>query len=261
MKSSNQLVQGIDGLIEEGEALRRLGAERAQARPRARVQGARVFHTGMAVAFLLTAFAGFAPTYFLRGLSQRPALGPLLHLHGLVFTGWLVLLIVQSALVAGRRVAVHRMLGIAGALLALAMLPLGAIAALEGARRGISRPGAQPLVFLLFPLGQLVMFAGFLAAALWLRRKPESHRRLILVATATLMTPALSRLPFVPHPMVSLGLSALFVVAGMVHDWKTRGRVHRVYLLGAAVIVLSGPLRVALGHTAAWQSLARWLIS
>ncbi len=261
MKSSSQLVQGVGGLIEEGEALHRLAGAGASARPAARARPARVFHTGMAVAFLLTAFAGFAPTYFLRGLSQRPALSPMLHLHGLVFTGWLVLLIIQSALVAGRRVAVHRMLGIAGALLALVMLPLGVIASLEGARRGISRPGAQPLVFLIFPLGQLVMFAGFITAAMVLRRKPESHRRLILVATATLMTPALSRLPFVPHPMVSLGLSALFVVAGMLHDWKTRGRVHRIYLLGAAVIVLSGPLRVAVGHSAAWQSLARWLIS
>jgi hypothetical protein len=246
---------GVDGLIEEGEAFRRVRTRSATSG-----RSARVFHTGMAVAFLVTAFAGFAPTYFLRGFSDRPPLSPLLHVHGAVFTSWLLLLLTQTALVARHRVAWHRRLGIAGTMLTAVMVPLGAVAGIAGARHGITTGASEPLVFLIFPLGQIVMFGAFMGAAVWKRRQPEIHRRLVLLSAAVVVTPAISRLPFVPNPMISLLLSALFVVAGMVHDWKSRGRVHPIYIWGVVVIVLSGPVRFAIGHTAAWQAFARFLV-
>src|SRR5437870_683872 len=69
----------------------------------------------------LSAFAGFAPTYFLRGLSDKAPLSPLLHVHGAAFSAWLLLLVTQSTLVAAHRVAWHKRLGIFGAVLAAAM--------------------------------------------------------------------------------------------------------------------------------------------
>ena len=248
MTGSNELASGVYGLIEEGEAFRKIRA------------GARIFHTGMAVAFLVTTFAGFAPTYFLRGLSDRPPLGLLLHVHGLVFTSWLLLLLTQTALVSRHRVAWHGRLGIAGTILATAMVPLGIMVGIDGARRGIAAGGPEPLAFLIFPLGQIVLFGALVGAAVWKRRQPEVHRRLMLLSTTVLVTPAISRLPFVPNPMISLVLSTLFVVAGMAHDWRTRGRVHSIYIWGALVILLSGPVRFALGQTGAWQSFARFLV-
>ena len=143
----------------------------------------RAFHIGMSIAFLGTAFAGFAPTYFLKGLTHAPPLSPLLHVHAAAFTAWLVLLFTQSTLVAAHRVDVHRRLGIAGAVLAAAMVPLGMMAAIGAAQRASARPGLAPLVFLIFPLGQMVLFAVFIGGALWKRRRPEVHRRLVLLAT------------------------------------------------------------------------------
>lgn len=239
---------GVQGLIEEGEALRTLDT--------------RVFHSAMAVAFLLTAFAGFAPTYFLRGASpvHREPLGLLLHVHGAVFTSWLVLLVVQTSLVARHRVDWHRRLGIFGAALAAAMVPLGVMVSIAGARHGFAAKGPEALPFLIFPLGQILLFAAFVGTALWKRRTPEIHRRFVLLSTAVLVTPAISRLPFGGNPVVSLVLTALFVVAAMVHDWRTRRRVSPIYAWGVFVILASGPVRFALGHTAAWQSFARWLV-
>jgi hypothetical protein len=239
---------GIQGLIEEGEALGTLDT--------------RVFHSAMAVAFLLTAFAGFAPTYFLRGVSQphREPLSPLLHVHGVVFTSWLVLLVVQTSLVARHRVDWHRRLGIFGAALAAAMVPLGVMVSIAAARRGLAVKGAEAVAFSIFPLGQMLLFGVFVGTALWNRRRPEIHRRFILLATAVLVTPAISRLPFVGNPVVALLLTALFVVAAMGHDWNTHRRVSPIYAWGVFVILASGPARFALGHTLAWQSFARWLV-
>jgi hypothetical protein len=260
MNGSNELAAGVDGLIEEGEAFRRVRARAASAVRLSSARSTRVFHTGMAVAFLVTTFAGFAPTYFLRGLSNRVPLSPLLHVHGLVFTAWLLLLLVQTALVAGHQVAWHRRLGIAGALLAAAMIPLGVMVAIAGARRGFATGATESLVFLIFPLGQMLLFAACVGAAMRARRKPEIHRRLFMLATILVVTPAISRLPFVPNPMVAIVLSELFVIAGMVHDWKSRGRVHPVYIWGGFVMLVSGPVRFALGHTDAWQAFARFLV-
>jgi hypothetical protein len=240
----------INGLIEEGEAFARLGS--------APSRSARRFHVGMSIALLLTAFAGFAPSYYLRSLSDRPPLGALLHVHGLVFTSWLVLLFTQSALVSARRVDLHRRLGIAGALIAATMVPLGFMAALEAGRSWLVT-GKQPLGFVIFPLGQILMFAVFVGAALWKRRTKEVHRRLILLASITTITAALARI--VVHPLLALALSALFIVAGMVHDWRTQRRVHPVYIWGGLVFVLSGPLRFAIARTAACEHLACWLVA
>jgi hypothetical protein len=187
-------------------------------------------------------------------------LDPLLHVHGLVFTSWLLLLLTQASLVARHRVDWHRRLGIAGAVLAAVMVPLGIMTGIEGARQGIATGGPESLAFLIFPLGQMILFAAFMGAAVWKRRQPESHRRLILLSAAVVVTPAISRIPFVPNPMIALVLSALFVVAGMIHDWKSRGRVHPIYVWGGLVILVSGPVRFALGQTSAWQSFARFLV-
>lgn len=260
MKTSNEAEHGIEGLIEEGEAFRRLSANLTAGAP-SRARRARVFHTGMSVAFLVTAFAGFAPTYYLKGVTHAPPLPLLAHVHGLVFTSWLLLLFVQTALVAAHRVGVHRRLGIAGAILATVMVPLGFETAVAAARRGLTTPGMGPLDLLIFPLGSLVMFTFFIGAALWKRRQPEIHRRLVLLATVSIITPAIARLPFVGmRPVVGLALSAMFVVAAILHDWKTRGRPHSIYLWGIVVILLSGPVRFGLGHTEAWHSFAHLLV-
>jgi phosphatidylserine synthase len=80
----------------------------------------RRFFTGMAIAAALTVFVGFAPTYYVRGLSEAHPLSPLVHLHGIVSTAWILLFLSQTSLVAARRTDLHRRLGIAGVVLASA---------------------------------------------------------------------------------------------------------------------------------------------
>jgi len=257
MDNSYELT-GVEGLIEEGEAFRRITAH---APSNAEVRRTRVFHTAISIAFLAVAFAGFSRTYYLKAFTGAPALDGLFHVHGVVFTTWLVLLFTQSTLVATHRVHWHRRLGIFGAALALAMVLLGVVVTISAVRNGITKPVGDPLAFLIFPLGQTLLFGGFVAVALWKRRTPEVHRRLMVVATASLMTPAIARLPFVEKPVLALLLSTLFIVAGMIHDWRTRGKIHRVYVWGALILALSGPLRFAVGRTETWHAIASYLVT
>jgi hypothetical protein len=221
----------------------------------------RRFHTGLALALLITAIVGFGPTYFYKGFYNKPPLTPLLHVHGMVFTAWLVLLVSQSALVATHRVDLHKRFGIAGAFLAAAMILVGIMTAIEGARRGVATPGLEPLVFMVFPIGAVVMFAAFIGAAIWKRRKPETHRALILLGTVSIMTPAIARLSFVGrNPVLALAISLLFVIAAMIFDWISRRRVNSIYIWGGILIFLSGPVRSGIGHSAAWRAFAEFLV-
>lgn len=218
----------------------------------------RIFHAGMAIAFLITAIVGFGPTYFFKPIHPSPPLSPLLHAHGLVFTAWLVLLIVQSGLVRAERVAVHKRLGIFGAVLAAVVVALGLAVSVYGARHGTAADGLSPLAFMIFPFGQTVLFGAFVGAGLWQRRQPEIHRRLILLGTICLMTPAISRIVDKRSVLASF-LTLAFVLVAMMHDWKSRRRVHPLYLWGGLLLLVAGPLRAAVANTAAWQAFARLL--
>ena len=101
----------------------------------------------------------------------------------------------QTALVAGGRRDIHRRLGVAGAVLAAAMVVVGTILAIWNAREGRAPPGVPPLPFLIIPLFDMLVFAPLVAAAVWYRRRPETHKRLMLLATLSLLAAAVARLP------------------------------------------------------------------
>jgi hypothetical protein len=223
----------------------------------------------MAIAMAIVVFIGFAPTFYLRSLFGAPvtvsgaaSLTPLAKLHGAVFTAWVLLFIAQTALVASRRVAVHRRMGIAGAVLAACMVPLGVNTALRAAARGSAPPGADALAFLIVPLTDMVLFAGFVGAALALRRNKETHKRLMLMAYISILVAAVARLPgvIVHGPFVFFGLTFLFVVAAIFYDLWSRRRVHPVYLWGGGLFAASVPLRLMFSETAAWRAVAEFLV-
>jgi hypothetical protein len=222
----------------------------------------RLFFSGMAVAFAVVVFVGFAPTYFLRTLSDRPPLPWLVHLHGVLLSTWILLLLVQTTLVALRRTDLHRLLGAGGGVLAASIIPVGYFVAISAARRGAAAdPGT--LKFLIVPMGALIVFPVVVGAALLLRRRPDFHKRLILIATIELMNAAVDRLPGV----FAAGLAPfypgtdLFLLALVIHDGVTLRRIHPATLWGGLFLVAMQVLRVQLMDTSAWLAVARWLTS
>jgi hypothetical protein len=224
-----------------------------------------LFYTSMAVAVIIPVFAGFAPSYYLRAYYGTTPLIPLLHLHGLVFTSWLVLFLMQTTLVATKRTNVHRRLGVAGAVLAVLMLLVGTGTAIIRAKQGAPPDSPEPLVFLTIPLGDMLVFAILVGAGFYYRRRTDVHKRLMLLATISILPAATARLPFAfiqqTGPLAFFGLADLFIVPCVLYDLFTRGRVHRATLWGGLIIVASLPLRLFIGETRAWIAFATWLTS
>jgi hypothetical protein len=223
----------------------------------------RRFFSGMAIAFALTVVAGFSRTYYFNGYAAEPfELSPLLHWHGAAYTAWMLLLVTQTTLIAAKRTNLHRQLGVAGAVLAAAMIGLGTAVAVSRTADGtIADQGVPPLLFLAVPLLGMVVFASLLGAALHQRRHGAAHKRLMLLATLELVTAAVSRLPLVEDwgPVGFFGVTDLFVVAIAVYDVATLKRVHPATLWGGLFFVISQPLRLVIGGTPAWLAFAAWL--
>lgn len=224
----------------------------------------RWFYIGMSIALVITVFAGFAPTYYLRPYFNTAPLMPLLHLHGFVFTSWLVLFVTQTTLVAAHRTDIHRRLGVAGGMIAVLMVLLGVTTALVRANQGATPlPGISPLSFLVVPLGDMFVFPILVGAGFYFRRRPDVHKRLMLLATISILAAAIARLPFAimrAGPPAFFGLTDVFVLACVLYDLVTLRRIHRATALAGLFIVASQPLRLMLGGTHAWLSFAAWLV-
>ena len=227
----------------------------------------RIFYIGMASVLLLTIFIGFGRSYYLRSFTEAAPLPALIHFHAAVFSVWMLLFFGQTTLIAAGRTDLHRRLGIIGSVLAGLIVILGCMTAVHSAQHGRGggerTPYPDALAFMVVPLGDIVLFGGFVAAALYYRRQREIHKRLMLLAIiGGFLWPAITRMPFVAgrFPLM-FGLLLLFVLAGPVHDLLTRRRVHAVYVIGGFLILASFPLRVAIGNSIVWRRLASWMIS
>jgi hypothetical protein len=221
------------------------------------------FFTGMAAACALLVFVGFAPTYYLRSLSDQPPLPALVHLHAAVSTGWIVLFLAQTSLVAVGRTAVHRRLGIAGAALAALVTVIGWLTAIDSARRGVAPPGAPPQPgFLLIPLGTVLTFAALAGVGIWQRRRSETHKRLMLLATIAILTPALARFRYYGFggPPVAIGGTLAMIAVCLVYDRRAHGRVHPAFRWGAAFLAATLIGRFAFAWTDGWRAIGAWLI-
>ena len=226
-----------------------------------------VFFLAMAVLLTATMVAGFARTYFLAGLLRAPLPNVLIHIHGAVFACWFLLLLVQASLAAAHRVDLHRRLGIAGIAVAAAMLPLGILATAEYTVREAAEPGIVLAAFM--PLTEIAIFSVLAAAAFLLRKRPDLHKRLILLATIGLIAAAVARMEFLPywhfHGFNAIRLvwayTYVFLVPIAAYDlWSTR-RLNPATVWGSVFMISVHQVSLLVGTTAAWPAFLHWMQS
>lgn len=224
----------------------------------------RGIYTWAALAAVIIVFAGFARSYYLRSIFGGPALSNLVHAHGLVMTLWFALFVVQVRLVAVGRVAVHRQLGVIGAVLAALVVGVGTITAITAARNGVS-PGPPPLVFLTIPLGDMVVFTVLVALGLSYRNRAMTHKRLLLLSSLGILTAAIARIPIAAIHNGGLplffGLTDLCVLLCIAYDTVKNRRLHPAFGWGFLFIIASQAFRFWLAGTPQWLQFATWLVS
>ncbi len=224
--------------------------------------GDRLFFMGAAIGFALLVFAGFARTFYLHALFRMPAPSSFLEFHGAVMTGWIVLLLVQVALIWIRRTSLHRQLGLAAIAYATVMIPIGCMATLGAAQREVrahSPAQLSQLNVLGLELTQLLLFAGFFGAGIWFRRRADLHKRLMVLATLCILPNAIVRLTlltqdeFLTTNFGIIGVWALFVLCVVVIDTLRNRRLYPAFGWGAFIAVAALYLSWMGSRTAVWD--------
>ncbi len=226
---------------------------------RAARKSARWFYAAMAAAVLVAEFVGFSHSERAR-IAAGYTLSPIAIGHATLFSSWIVLFLVQTLLVSTGHTRVHRRLGVGAAVLAAIMVVSAPLLAVGLARRG--QPPGDPLAFLLIVLVDLLAFAVFVGAGIYNRRRSETHRRLMLLATTSLLPPGISRWPIAvgnPGSVIMIAL-LVFLAAAPIHDLWARRRAHPVSLWGGLALLASVPLRLVVAESAVWHDIARWLV-
>lgn len=232
----------------------------------------------LAAACAAIAILGFMPTYWLQVPTRTFVGTPLLHIHGVLNTAWVLFLMSQAWLISQGKIHNHRQWGLAGIALATAVVIVGYAAAIVNLQERLAHGEWDAArSFLSTAFFAMTLFATFTAAAIACTRRPEWHKRLMVAGTVSLVDAAAGRVGFffvVGHgPGIRPGLMPLppevmptivgmllqvIIVVGMIQDRRTRGSVHPAWIVALAVAVPTLLLKMPLSHTAGWLTFADW---
>ena len=221
------------------------------------------FFGSMAGLILLTVFIGFARTYYLAGVFHAKLPSPLVHIHGALFSCWILLLIAQVTLVSVGHVRWHMRIGIFGVILAVLMVLVGFATLIAVVRRhAIFAMGLDTLFagdVLQLSTFAVLVFWGFLA-----RREGPAHKRLMILATVALLGPALARWPFpfvFSSALVFLGILDLIPILLIAFDLWSRRKIHLVTICGTLLLLGMQFSMRPLGHSSIWHQFTAWVQS
>lgn len=218
------------------------------------------FFLTTSIAMAAVVLAGFS-LQFVMGRSSFGA--PLIvHLHAVVFMGWVAIYVLQNVFAATQSMTLHRRLGWVAAGWTVAMVVMGIVVTVRLVRMGHAPFFFTPLQFLILNPISVLAFGGLTAAAIVKRRQTEWHRRLHFCGMAILLGPAFGRL--LPMPLlipyayeVTFVAVLIFPILGVVHDLRRRGSVHPGFVWGIAVIIGSTVLTEAIVHTPVGTAIYR----
>lgn len=219
-----------------------------------------------ALLFPLIVLIGFARTYYLRSVFHGPATTTwLVTIHGLLMSLWVVFFIVQVWLIRSKNARLHMKLGWFGVALASAMIIVGFVTGVTAAKNGSpsTPPGIPPLSFFAVPFFDIFVFAALFGAAIYYRKRPANHKRLMLLTAINFLPPAVGRFPIdalqAQGPLFFFGVPTVIAIGLVIFDtWRNR-KLNKAFLAGALFLIATYPLRIIISGTDAWISFANWL--
>lgn len=230
----------------------------------AHISTERLFFFSMTVLIFAAVFYGFGSEYVRFRADYFPFPSLLVYIHAALFFSWMLLLLTQASLVSAGRVAWHRSLGIAGFFLLCCMPIVGALTVTGAVAHNRFPPGFDgPWVFYYDSIASLLAFAGLVYFALRYRNAPQTHKRLILLATLVIGEAGIFRWPEQWIHEMSHGVTMItyfFLILIVVYDLSSRKRIHPATLGGGLFLIFYEETQSFIGHSHIWHSVASWLL-
>ena len=228
-----------------------------------RVFLSRYFYFSMSLVFAGLVVWGFSRTVDANLVHANPPRPVLLWFHGAAFSTWVVFFIAQSALVRVRKVSVHRLLGWFGAGLAVAMVVLGfAITPIMTRFDTVVLHQTEAAQFVAIPFYDMIAFGALIALAIYWRKKPDYHRRLVFIASCGLMDAAVGRFAFIFDNSIFFPVLDCLILLGVGRDLVVDGRVNKVYRYALPVLIVGQSISVYLWRVNPvwWQATTRTIV-
>lgn len=226
----------------------------------------RSFFMVASILFAALVFLAFAQKFYLGWLVKSPPLSLLLQVHGTVMTGWVALFVVQITLIEMRKTRIHQRLGKLGAGWAVLVIVLGTVTTLHASARevrGHTEMAPFQLTITGLELTEMLLFAGFVVSAVWLRRRGDYHKRLMLLTLVCMLPSVLPRLPLgLFQSLLSILLAVYAALALCIGiDFLQQRKLHPAFAVGGSIF--AGTLLLAFlgAQTAAWHSFLRDIVS
>ena len=205
---------------------------------------------------------GFWPTYLQPLIAGVNGATQVIHFHATVYFGWLALFVAQAWLAVSGRLALHMKVGRIGMIYGTAMILAGLLVTFSRFADHIAADDFPQAQFrILYPFTDMVIFPFFFGAAVAYRRKPEIHKRWMIVASTYLLVAAVLRMPVIGSPRsqaVFIGIRITPILLAMLHDYVKQRLIHPIYLVGIAVLAASA-YRDGIRDTAMWRVFTEWL--
>jgi hypothetical protein len=225
------------------------------------------FYPAMAAVSAAIALLGFSRRYFFKMAAGNFEAPPIVHVHGFITFVWVALVVAQTALVAKGRTAAHRSLGLLGISVGTLLVWTATQVTILLLARELREGGPSPREFSATMLGIALMIAALFAGAVAYVNRPQIHKRLMLLATFVILTPALARIIQMLAPSLTRLLrndlagaaSDALIAVALVHDLRTRGKPHPAYVIGAAGVVAVQLLVLLVRATPAWYAATNWI--
>ncbi len=217
------------------------------------------FFSATAWLMLLCVAVGFGPTYYLAGVFNAPLPSWIIHVHGALFSSWMLMLIAQNSLALAGRVDIHKKVGLFGFGLACLMVIVGWVAATDRLVRGSAPPGLDTRFFYIVPMTDIVIFATLMFFAFRTRRDSPAHKRIIYIATVGLLLAAIARfhVTWLFHKPAHAAIASYFFLALLIaYDLWSTHKIHRATLWAGVFLIFVQQIRMPIGQTGAWHSFA-----
>lgn len=235
-------------------------------KPRGRRPSDRTFFIWISVALALISFAGFAPSFFLRGIvpPNQPlhSITPLIVVHAILASTWMLMFIVQ-AYIAKANVFWHRRLGWAVSVIAVLYIPLSFEVVVQQAVRGFNLAGDPPLQFFAIALGDLLVFAICFILGVRDRKKPLNHKRFMLAASAGMVAPGAARCGMpspILAPVFGFGVPLVTIGALAVWDRYSQGKITKPTKIAFCIVLAAAVIRLGLSRWPLWDKLVGYIV-
>lgn len=226
------------------------------------------FFTAIGAIGIAAVLIGFSKTFIIP-VSNATFHAPLIiYIHGFFAFSWIVLFLCQSYLIKAENWSLHMTMGMLGLLIAVEVAMTIPFAGAYQVERDLSQGlGDSAVSAILGTFTAALMFISLVLAGFYYRNSPDVHKRLMLLATITVLWPAWFRFrhffPFVPNPEIwfALVLADSLIIVAWIWDKIANGRIHPTLLYVGSFVILEQTFEAIAFDSEPWRSIAKPLYS